>query len=361
VLTALLLCSSALTAQTPILPDAQDPPPGLYTLHVYANLAQVPTLIISPDERPFSPIPANQFFVSLDGGPQFHPTKVRIEGDDAITLAIIVDESGGQTHFNTNIADTLAKMVPKDLHPQDHVSIYAIDCKAIQSVDDAPVSSELIRKGVNNALSAPTLHGEKHKPACGGSVHLWDLLALVSTKLGHSRSRRAVLVVSLGMDGGSTTTLDQAIYTAQSNSVAIFGLRDFQEYAFQRSFRDISSSQDKKGNMDSGHVADGLDRLATLSGGLVYNRLHIQIEETLHRFVSDLRKRYIVEFPRPDGGQAGIHQIAITIPSKWDYMVRFTGASMPLSDPTVLKDPNTIPTAPSPATFGNQRPPQPKH
>jgi len=337
----------------------QNPPPGLYTLHVYANLAQVPTLIVSPEQKPFPPLTARDFLVSLDGGPQFHPSQLRIEGDDPISLAIVIDDSGGQNHFIEGIAGTLAKLAPKDLHPKDHVSIYAIDCRAVQSVNDVPVTADIIRNGVNTALSAEDLHGKKHKPACPFSVHLWDVLAHAVDQLGQTPSRRVVLLVSLGMEADSLVSFDQLSFLAQANSVAIFGMRDLDEFVYQRSFR-AQTSSGLSGNRSSANTSDLLSRLALLTGGIVFDDKHFQIEEQLHRFISLLRGRYIVEFPRPDAGVAGSHQIAITILSKWNYIVRYTGASIPLPDSSVTSDPNTVPAAPSPATFGNKRPPQPK-
>jgi VWFA-related protein len=357
---ALILCVPIPRLPAQASPSTSAPPPDLYTLHVYANLAQVPTLVINPDGRPFPQLTRDQFFVSLDGGTLFHPSQLRIEGDDAISLAIIIDDSGSQSHFITNIAETLSRLAPKDLHAKDHVSIYAIDCKAIQSVNDLPASPDVIRDGVISALSAETLHGDKHKPGCAKSLHLWDVLAHAVDKLSETPSRRVVLFVSLGMDTGSTISFDDVAHLAQANSTAVFGMRDIEEFAFQRTFRDETASG-LNGERSRTHVSDRLGRLAALTGGMVFDDQHFQIEDQLHRFIVMLRGRYIVEFPRPDNGIPGSHMIAISIPSKWNYFIRWTGAGIPLADPSVLSDPNTVPSAPSPATFGNQRPAQPKH
>jgi VWFA-related protein len=354
--TALLAQAASSSAQQP---PPQNPPAGLYTLHVYANLAQVPTLVLTPDLRPFPPLTPSQFSISLDDGPQFHPSQLRIEGDDPISLAIIIDDSGSQPHFLTDIAETLSKLAPKDLHTKDHVSIYAIDCKAIQSVDDLPASAEVIREGVTSALAAGTLHGDKRKPACPFAVHLWDVVAHAVDKLGQTPSRRAVLLISLGLEAGSSIGFDQITHLAQEDSTAIFGIRDIDEYSFQRSFREQTASDLNSVNSRT-HSIDRLGRLTLLTGGMVFDVKHFQIEDQLDRFIAMLRSRYIVEFPRPDSGVPGAHQIQITIPSKWYYIIRNTGASMPLPDPSVVNDPTTVPSAPSPATFGNKRPTQPK-
>src|ERR1700690_3084897 len=67
---------------------AQDEAP---TLHVYTNLVQVPTLVLNRNGRPPAPIAEDRFFVSVDGGPKFRVTHARLEGDDPISLAIVLD------------------------------------------------------------------------------------------------------------------------------------------------------------------------------------------------------------------------------------------------------------------------------
>ena len=63
------------------------------TLHAYANLVQVPTLVLDRDLKPIVPIAEGRFFISIDGGPKFRVTHARLEGEDPITLAILLDVS----------------------------------------------------------------------------------------------------------------------------------------------------------------------------------------------------------------------------------------------------------------------------
>ena len=100
--------------------------------------------------------------------------------------------------------------------------------------------------------------------------------------------------------------------------------------------------------------------MAALTGGMVFDVRHPQIDDMLQRFITMLRDRYIVEFPRPDNSAAGLHRIEITIPSHWNFIIKPTGASLPLPDPTQLADPNTIKSGPTTGKFGNNRPAQPK-
>jgi hypothetical protein len=68
---------------------ANDAP--ITTLHVYTNLAQVPTLVLTKRHKEMTPVPPAQFRLSLDSGPAVPPTHVRVEGDDPISMAILID------------------------------------------------------------------------------------------------------------------------------------------------------------------------------------------------------------------------------------------------------------------------------
>ena len=69
-------------------PNPQDEP--IHTLHVYTNVLQIPTLVLSPDLGPVKGrIEENKFSVRVDSGPWFRATHVRREGDDPISLAIL--------------------------------------------------------------------------------------------------------------------------------------------------------------------------------------------------------------------------------------------------------------------------------
>src|SRR5579875_4215745 len=61
--------------------QAQQDPPPVFTLKVYTNLVQVPTLVLGHDRQPLAPLNFDRFQVSLDAGKKFAPTRVRMEGD----------------------------------------------------------------------------------------------------------------------------------------------------------------------------------------------------------------------------------------------------------------------------------------
>src|SRR6201995_1375638 len=52
---------------------------GTYTLHVYTDLLQVPTIVLTQLHSNYRALTKESFTLSLDGGPRFHPTNVRLE------------------------------------------------------------------------------------------------------------------------------------------------------------------------------------------------------------------------------------------------------------------------------------------
>ena len=326
------LWSGALSAQDAPIP--QDEP--IHTLHVYANLIQIPTLVLGTNrERLKTPIAESRFSVSIDSGPWFRATHVRPEGDDPISLSILLDVSGGSANLMPKIGDAIARLAPGSLYPKDHISIYALDCSLIQSLNDAPADSEGLKAAVNKALQSWTAreHNE-NEPACQQSIHLWDALAHISGELAKLPGRRVILAVSSGRDKGSNRTWNQVRALAENRGVAVFGLSYIPQYA--RDTKEILQFSSE----------DAFHSVCELSGGIVLMANTRSVDEALRGFTQMLRERYIVEFPRPVNATPGEHVKQVKI-AKSNAFIRPAGTSVPIADPTLLADPTTVKSDPT--------------
>ena len=339
-----------------------------YTLHVYANLVQIPTLVLYSTYLPMPPIPIQKFSIRLDSGPPFQPTKMRMEGDDPISLAILLDASGNQERLVATFGDALAQMTQASLHPRDHVSIFAVDCKLVRSSNDVPAAPETLRAGVAAVLAAPDLHGPKGKPSCGRSLHLWDALAQVTQLLSTVPGRRTILLVSSGVDQKSGIKFAALKQFADDKSVAIFGLRDLTHFTADhgitkptRFVGDMASHDIRFASvgLDDSSSADSAEdlyyQLCERTGGLILTIPREALESSLERYISMLRGRYILEFPRPNQATPGVHGVQVQVPNLGAY-VTSAGVTVALPDAKVLDDPLTVPSSPSPATLGTRRP-----
>jgi len=318
-------------------PQAQDDD-AAHTLHVYVNTIQIPVLVLEPDgERLKQLIAADRFSVSLDSGPWFRATHVRPEGEDPISLAIVLDTSGYTAELMPKMSAAIADLASESLHAQDRVSIYAMDCALIHAVSGIPADRARLRQAVDSALgSSAILKKGSHATACEQEGHLWDTLLYVTSELGKEPGRRVILAITDGRDRGSRQGWNELRYYAQANGVAVFGVTWISElleryYAAWR-----------------GHSENVFNSVCQLTGGIVQRTTEENFGETLKRFLVMVRERYIIEFPRPYNSTAGSHGLLVRI-DKGDrnFFIRAAGISVPIADAATRADPNTVPEDPT--------------
>jgi hypothetical protein len=302
----------------------------VFTLKVYTNLVQVPALVLDGDLQPLPRIDFRRFLLSVDGGSQFAPTHVRLEGDDPIDIAILLDLTGEQRHLITSFEQAAATMVANSLGPQDRISIYVLNCHLIRSTTGSAPTPDLLRSAVEAAFAAPDLNkSDTPNTPCGKKVHLWNALASVVNDLGDSRSRRVVLAVTDGRDDGSPITWEDLREFAVLKGVALFGMSNYENNSIDPWVRD--------------HV-DPLASLCEVTGGIV---LHVQnsgLRKKLAQWIALLRGRYVVEFPRPQQLPNGENSLVISIKNDPLAFVTFAGVATPLPDPKITLDPHYMPS-----------------
>jgi hypothetical protein len=308
-----------------VAPPTQDEP--IRTLHVYANLMQIPVLVLSLYHTQLAPIPGGRFSVSIDSGPPFRPTHVRPEGDDPISLSILLDARGPEDDLLPKMQDAIAGLAPLFLQPQDRISIYALDCSLAQSLNGGSVGPAELKRAVDLALRVWADRRKSwHSPRCQQALQLRDALSLVVEKTYSIPGRHVVLAVTDGSDKGSKHSWDDVRILAQAAGVAIFGL----------AYDSIST-----GVVPNRNFEDNFNSACELSGGTVLTTTGRGEAQALKKFLGMVRGRYIVEFPRPVESAPGRHDFRITI-AKSAAFIRPAGISVPAADPAVLEDPMTV-------------------
>ena len=330
------------------------------TLHVYTNLLQVPTLVLSALHTPLKPLKASQFRLTLDSGPEFTPTYVRVEGDDPISLAIFIDLTSPKSDLLPPVADAIAAMAPLYLHAQDQVSVYSMDCDLIRAGNAFPADPGRLRRA---AVLAMQPWSERRQPlagvsagstACPPTFPLWDSLVYIIDELSLHPGRRVLLAITDGHDSESRTTWKQALMFAQKRSVAVFGLSPAMLSASQLQLRETYNGVNATVIHDA-FVEDPFHILCELSGGIELHANGKNLEKMLQQITTMVRGRYILEFPRGNDFTAGLHSIEVSIP-KHDAYIRPAGITFPLADPKLLADPTTLPANPALApTLGQRR------
>ena len=333
--------ATLLAAQnSPAQPDATP------TLRVYTNLVQIPVLVLSSErDKLYSPIAQNRFSISFDGGPWLRPTYARLEAEDPIDLSIVLDTRSVPEDLLQKMDQTIADLAPSFLHPHDHVSIYAIDCSAVDYVEDVPAESRQLKLAVDGALSNWTARRQKKKAACNPETHLWDLLAYVTDRLSPRSGRRVVLAVTDGQDKKSKRSSIDLAKTAQVAGVTIFGMDPSGNGSPVFA---VSSNATNRLSRNKGLIGDVsslsgagddvvLSNACELTGGLMLNLPRTGAARTMQRFTQMLRERYILEFPRPPNLQAGGVVMSVRI-DKLDAFIRVSGDGVPLADRALMAD-----------------------
>ena len=322
--------------------NAQEAAPdaGLTTLHVYMDLVQVPVLVLSSSLEPMKPVDTSRFSVSLDAGPQFKPKHSRQQGEDAISLGILMDLRGPEDVLMPRMAEFVAGLAPRSLHATDRVSVFAMNCNLTRTLRYVTPGANLLQSGIDRALESWTLHrGDKpkDKPPCAKPSKLWDAMARVLADIGQQPGRRVLLVVTDGVDGGSTMAWDQVRTFAQASGVTIFGLSVAQtrmaEYARRATHPVVLAD----------HPDDYFfNKVCQLSGGIEMKIDPDYLQPQLARFIQMLRERYILEFLRPRNATAGRHEILVRIANS-DALILPAAVTVPLESAEKMAAPDTIP------------------
>jgi hypothetical protein len=198
---------------------------GVRTLHVYTNLIQIPVLVLSSFRQPMKQIAPTRFMVSVDSGPRFRATHVRLEGDDPISLSILLDARGREDDVLAKIDTAIAGLAPLSLQSRDRVTIYALECSLVHTLDKAPIDPADLKRAVDAALQSWRYRKEnKQASSCKPTLQLWDAMTFAIEHLSHLSGRRVLLAITDGNDKGSKNTWNEVRAFAGATGVAVFGI-----------------------------------------------------------------------------------------------------------------------------------------
>lgn len=296
------------------------------TLHVYAAHVQIPALVLTPGLRPIPSLAADRFNLRLDGGTPFLPSSVRLEGDDPIVLAVLIDAGGGEDRLSAQLAPALIRLRTVDLRPDDTLLLYAVDCKTVRYSIAIPANAPSVERALHQVLGSPDLHRGSTLPACGNSLRLWDTLSSMIGALASENGRRVVLAFSGGNDHGSRISWTTLRSYAALRSVAVFGMAR----------PEIANNP---------HVTETpLWNVCALTGGLLLPTDHpYDLPGRMDDLLDLLRNRYILDFPRSNHLGSGSHTIDVQVVDKPRALVRLTGLTVPMLDQKLRDDPSTVP------------------
>ena len=321
------------------------------------NLVQIPVLVLSPSrERLRAPIAPEKFSIRFNGGPPSRPKYVRVEGEEPIHLAFVVDARSPQDGLLPKIVETISSLAPAYLHASDRVSIYVISCGSMQAVEEVPAEPMRLRIAVDSAFSSLTERRlQRKKSRCASGARLWDDLFHVTARLQQQSGWRALIAITAGDDSNSKTTSAQLALAAQKSQVAFFGINPIIQP--MRGIATRGPFAPSPFAPDAAHP--DLQGICEVSGGLMTTLYESNLTRRVQQFVQMLRDRYILEFPRPAGLKLGNNLLIVTIDGSNDF-IRAAGDQIPVKDSSFQAASTTAaPANVAPAPPPEQPPPAP--
>jgi hypothetical protein len=311
-----------------------------YTLHVYANRVQVATLVLNQRQEIETGLQAGAFTIRLDEGPKFHPLQARVQGDDPLSLAVLIHATGAvNPALIAAFTKAFVAVAGESLTARDRVSVYAADCALLRATQIAlPADERTLQTAFAGVLENKTLHGElKPEGGCDKSRRLWDWVSVAARQIQSLPGRRVMIVLTDGQDDGSVNSWNRVSEYLNSVSISLFGLRTGEPLS------GIRSAGKAEGAAVRARVEDPFVLLSEGTGGLVLPADQTTLGAALERMIRLIRARYILEFQRPRNSVSGVHFMDVRVPDR-KAVVLPGGVGVKLEDPTIAADPSTVPS-----------------
>jgi VWFA-related protein len=174
------------------------------------------------------------------------------------------------------------------------------DLTGSQEAIEAALEKIGTHQGKQAHLVGPTCRNAHVPHSCGGTA-LWHGLYHTAMALKKITGRKAIVVLSDGIDTGSDVTLNDAIEAAQSAEAVVYSIK----YSSPARFLSI-------GTMVAEAVSHGLERVDRETGGLTFANPGKKTSEVFSRIEADLRGMYVLGFtPPPEARDGKFHKLEV--------------------------------------------------
>ena len=286
-------------------------------IRVDVDLVAVACTVDTPGGAPAANLKAEDFRLLDDGQPREIQNFWR-ESDLPLTVALVADVSGSQAGYIRSHREAIAQFLRQVIGPRDRAMVVEVAQQSWLISDltgsGSDVNAAVERIGTPEGKHAPLLgaacRNNSFPHTCGGTA-LWHGLYYTAKKLESVPGRKAIVVLSDGMDTGSDISLNDLIETAQSSGAVAYSIK----YASPMRFVSI-------GGAIAQAVSHGLDRLSRETGGLTFPNPGRRTSEIFAQIESDLRNMYVLGFSPPSDARDGkFHKLQV-ITERKDLVVR---------------------------------------
>ena len=230
--------------------------------------------------------------------------------DLPLTLALIMDVSGSQEHFEKKHRKDLQVFLQEVLGPKDRAFLVCFG-NHLRLVSDYTNSPDQL---LNNMELFDK--GKTHFPEIGpkeerdlGTAFYDSIYYSVTEKLAEAGGRQAILMFSDGEDNSSSHNMMQAIETAQAANVIVYSIR------YTESKHDQLNARNKYG-------ISVMDRIAKETGGAHIDAQKTDPHDYFRQIAEELRTSYELAYYPKNGAKDGSFRKIVIKPIQENVRIR---------------------------------------
>lgn len=245
-----------------------------------------------------------------DGKEQTIRTFTR-ESDLPLTLGLLVDVSGSQANLIDVEKQAAVQFFQQVLRPKDMAFLISFGADA-ELLQDSTNSVQLLRKGLDGLRVSTSFRGLHPGPVPTSSspkgTILFDAVYLATTeKLKSEVGRKAVVLITDGVDQGSRYDVRQAIEAAQKADTIIYSVQYMDRSAY--GYFGASDSDLKKMSEETGGRMFRVDR-------------KMGLQEIFNEIQQEMRSQYAISYTPTNSDRNGEFRKIEIRPSRKDLRVQ---------------------------------------
>jgi len=285
------------------------------TIRLDVNLVSILASVRSKSGALISNLTKDDFKIYEDGKEQQIRNFAR-ETDLPLTLGLLVDTSSSQERLIDTEQRAASQFFSKVLREKDQAFLIQFGAEA-ELLQDLTNSARLLQKGLQQLrLSVPVggLHpGPVPTMQNQAGTILYDAIYLAANdELKREVGRKAIILITDGVDTGSKISRDKAIEAAQKGDIIIYSIFYQDRQAYGGGFGTVS--------LGGGGGEGELRRLSSETGGQVFkvDKGH-SLDDIFRELQEEMRSQYAITYQPPSPKRDGTyHKIDIKLANK-DY------------------------------------------
>jgi Ca-activated chloride channel family protein len=281
---------------------AQDEQP-VTTLKIGTRIVAVNAVVLDANGQQVRDMNKEDFELKQDG----KPIEIRYFSEDSdlpLTLGLLVDTSGSQKTFiedEIRASDLFFHAMLR--RPTDRALLVQFDTEVLlrQSMTSSATALENTLRYLDMPRG-PTMDSTRN------GTQLYDAIVKTSTTwLGREPGRRAMVLLTDGVDTTSRATLEQAITAAQKADVAVYSVQYSAVGEFGRSTQNREWAQGLKVLQD----------ISSATGGRVFMvTTTMKLRDIFEEIERDMRLQYQMGYTPPESKPGEYHKIELKVAGK---------------------------------------------